>query len=163
VNTRFSPPAPARGLRRERVPAPRGFTLVEIVLAVGIITFAFVGIIGLLSVGLAAGRNAIGLVEATHASTLILAELQSPPATNALLPPLRNGTATTHVSELYIAANGTLTTQPNGAAYRVSYRIAQTPLDSHTAASVSLRLSWPPAAGDRGDSLDIVTALNPAR
>ena len=53
-----------------------GFSLVEVVLALGVISFALVAIIGLLPIGLASGRGSIQESRANHLADEIFATLR---------------------------------------------------------------------------------------
>jgi type II secretory pathway pseudopilin PulG len=70
-----------------------GFSLVEIVIALGVISFALVAIIGLLPIGLASGRATIQETRANNLAEEIFATLRSQPFTAASLNSL-NGPAT---------------------------------------------------------------------
>lgn len=71
----------------------RGFSLVEIVLALGVISFALVAIIGLLPIGLASNRGTIQETRANHLAEEIFSTLRSQPFTNVSLALLGNATA----------------------------------------------------------------------
>src|SRR5437773_8183613 len=58
------------------------FSLVEVVLALGVISFALVAIIGLLPIGLASGRGTIQETRANHLAEEVFSTLRSQPFTN---------------------------------------------------------------------------------
>jgi type II secretory pathway pseudopilin PulG len=60
-----------------------GFSLVEIVLALGVISFGLVAIIGLLPIGLASNRGTIQETRANHLAEAIFSTLRSQPFTSA--------------------------------------------------------------------------------
>lgn len=72
-------------VRYQRPPSNSGFSLVEVVLALGVISFALVAIIGLLPIGLASGRGTIQETRANHLAEEIFSTLRSQPFTNVSL------------------------------------------------------------------------------
>src|SRR2546430_10195961 len=66
-------------------PASSSFSLVEVVLALGVISFALVAIIGLLPIGLASGRGTIQETRANHLAEEVFSTLRSQPFTNVSL------------------------------------------------------------------------------
>ncbi len=55
---------------------PSAFSLIEVVLAIGVVSFAFVGVLGLVPLGLKTSRQAIGINVETHIAQKISGDLQ---------------------------------------------------------------------------------------
>jgi type II secretory pathway pseudopilin PulG len=70
-----------------------GFSLVEVVVAIGVISFALVAIIGVLPIGLASGRQATQETRANHLAEQIFSTLRAQPFTNASLTLLGSSSA----------------------------------------------------------------------
>src|SRR5437773_7022024 len=66
------------------------FSLVEVVLALGVISFALVAIIGLLPIGLASGRGTIQETRANHLAEEIFATFRSQPFTSVAVASLNS-------------------------------------------------------------------------
>ncbi|XHR27338.1 MAG: prepilin-type N-terminal cleavage/methylation domain-containing protein [Chthoniobacteraceae bacterium] len=59
-----------------KAPAQKGFSLVEVMLALGVMSFAMTGLIGLLSVGLGLSRNFMNITSETQVVQTVSNELQ---------------------------------------------------------------------------------------
>jgi len=67
-----------------------GFSLVEIVIALSVVAFAFLSIVGLMGVGLVSDQNSTQQTEATNIAASIISDLQNTqnvPGTTTLTPP----------------------------------------------------------------------------
>lgn len=139
----------------------RGFSLVEVVISLGIFAMILVGLFGLLASGLSSGRLAMEITDASHMAGVLLAECEVPPTTDPLFPPLvvaeppPNGVNGT----LYVNRDGEAVSNPAQAVYRVDYRIDQIAADSTRPGTVWLRLSWPAGQASSSGFYDVVTAL----
>jgi type II secretory pathway pseudopilin PulG len=72
-----------------------GFSLVEVVIALGIITFTLVALIGLLAGGLQSGRESVEDVQAAHITSTILGQRRAAPVLDEpsfILPRLNDPT-----------------------------------------------------------------------
>lgn len=63
----------------------RAFSLIEVVLALGVISFAIIGIMGLFPVAMKAGLESQRETRAAHIARAIFTDLKASPATNALI------------------------------------------------------------------------------
>ncbi|HJT81799.1 MAG TPA: prepilin-type N-terminal cleavage/methylation domain-containing protein, partial [Chthoniobacterales bacterium] len=70
-----------------------GFSLAEIVVAIGIIAFALVAVIGVIPVGLTSGRTAAKDTRANHLAEQIFSTLAAQPFKNASLATLGSSSA----------------------------------------------------------------------
>lgn len=119
-----------------------GFSLVEVVMALGIFAFVVVALVGLFSVGLNTGRESSEELEAAHLTESMFAARRSAPIATTvegcLLPPL-NIAADTISSPVSIPG----ATGAEGLRYSFSYRISP-PDTTRKVTRVYVRLSWPP-------------------
>lgn len=154
------------------------FSLVEVVLALGIVAFAFVGVLALLPAGLKASRDASAQTEASNLATAIAADLRRAPVTpNATSPrfaipmPDPDATEPTPVVspvERFFSGN-TATTDASGTAFTAAnakYRVSlwfTPPEDANDrfATSVRLLVTWPAAAtpAKADGRFEVVTAI----
>jgi len=128
------------------VPPPgrfrRAFSLIEVMLALGIVAFCLVTLMGLMTVGLQTSRDSTDTVQAADIASMLVSLRRTSP-TNSLptsfaLPPLNlpaNGT-------LYLAADGAVTSSAQ-ASYRLTYGVVT---NSSQFSSLQLMLTWPPPA-----------------
>ncbi|GEM_PF-4461457 len=148
MNLRHSPRNLQRGL-----PA---FTLVEIVMALGICAVALVSMIGLFSVGLKASRDSMNQVQAAGIASKVIAIRSASPGladsatTGTLAIPAgalaqSYGDAYGGASPRYVDTEGRLTVS-GSAAFRVSCSSGTNERTGTRIAQVHLVLSWPAGA-----------------
>jgi len=156
---------------------PRGsvaFSLVEIVLAMGIIAFALIVLFALLPVGLKSNTDSIGESQAVNLLQALIADRQaSGYYTNSSvynLPALTNVTSTGS-GTFYIMEDGVTTNaQPANARYQVNYTLypasyqfaAATNYPATTVpmpVSMDFIVSWPAAATNRASSVETVATF----
>jgi type II secretory pathway pseudopilin PulG len=125
-------------------PGRRAFTLIEVVLALGVISFALIAILGLFSLGLKTNAESSGQIRAANLASLLVA-VRRGATTNTItgfaLPPLNVGATNTVVVGIDGRTNpsGTL---PAADTYKLEYQISPSPLLPHVA-DVYLLLWWP--------------------
>jgi uncharacterized protein (TIGR02598 family) len=100
-------------LRRSRL--QKGFTLTEVVLALGIIAFAFIPVLGLLPLGLDTSRQAI--------DTTVEAQIVQSLSSKALQADFSN--LDTLTNSFYFDYQGNSTSEPN-AVYKVGFDVSPT-------------------------------------
>lgn len=130
--------------RKQRI----AFTLVEVILALGITSFAILTIIGLLSVALRTNGESVGTVQAANAASRILAVRRASPTNvfpGALLPSLARTWSATPTTG-YVSEDGTPVASLSGASFYVSYEAGTNANTGVNMAGVHLWLGWPPAA-----------------
>lgn len=122
------------------------FSLVEVVLALGIVSFAGLALLGLFSVGLSTNRESIEELEATHVAQSIFAfRRASPLSTNQAgfpLPALDKTNSVTESSPVYLTDEGHLTGNAAAAKFGMIYRVTPDP-NSYGGTKVYLCLYWP--------------------
>lgn len=84
--------------QNQAVPSTLGFSLVEVVIALGVISFALVAIIGLLPIGLASNRGTIQETRANHLAEEIFSTLRSQSFTSVSLASLANSSGAIDLS-----------------------------------------------------------------
>ena len=146
---------------RQPKPGVRAFSLVEVVLALGICVFVMVIIMGLYSTGLRVNRESESQIQAADLASLIIAARRANPTntselaipasalTNAYTNAFANGTQLTN----YIGSDGMLTNAAN-AVYTASCMAGTNTMTGPNLAQVYLMLSWPAQANPTNASSD---------
>lgn len=146
-----------------------GFSLVEVVLAIGIISFAMVILVALLPTGLQLARKSTEETSALNLASAISSDLQSTPlasaqsvnfkiaplpwTSNASLAVVPNSAIALNTDYVFYANEGQGVVSAADARYRVTLRYTQVPgksagvpLGSPASIEALLKVSWPPAA-----------------
>ncbi len=126
------------------------FTLVEVVIAMGIFTFAIVAIAGLFLVGISTTKDSSDQIQASNIASLLISTRRALPTNeiaNFALPPLNvaypaNGTFLTNAGG--VALDGTTSGSP---AYNLYYQIGTNSVTGPHLSQVHLVLWWPAEAG----------------
>jgi uncharacterized protein (TIGR02598 family) len=132
-------------------PELKAFSLIEVLLALGICVFVIVGLIGLFATGLKASRDSEDQIEAADLATLLLATRTASPTgqiSNFAIPAsaMTNAFASAFPTDSnYIGFDGTLTTLDR-AAYRITCRAGTNSETGTGLSKLYLMLSWPPQA-----------------
>ncbi len=150
------------------------FSLVEVVLAMGIIAFALIVLLGLLPVGLKSNNDSLGESQAVNLMQALIADRQATAySTNSAvynLPALTNITAQV-TGQLFIMEDAVTTNaQPTPARYRVTYTVY--PSNSiYPAATnypvtgppqpvfISFKVSWPAAQTNQTSDVETVATF----
>jgi type II secretory pathway pseudopilin PulG len=139
----------------------KAFSLVEVVVALGISTFVLVILVGLLPVGLLSNRNAIQETQTVNLLQMITADRLNSPAANAStiyqLPPLNN--AATVSSTLWVNEDQitTSTTPSSSSRYRVAYSFF--PSNSTQPVLLDFKVSLATAATNLPPSLETTVSV----
>ncbi len=139
----------------------KGFSLVEVTIALGVASFCLLAIFGLLPAGVNSNRASIEQTAAANLATRIVADLQAA-GTNSVSPNFAvalNGSTT-----LYLRDDGKIGASPSDSRYRATITTKQPGTGGAHAATVArVLVSWPasvdPSAAASG-SFETVTALN---
>ncbi|HEX4140257.1 MAG TPA: hypothetical protein VHY09_07910 [Candidatus Methylacidiphilales bacterium] len=150
------------------------FSLVEVVLAMGIIAFALIVLFALLPVGLKSNTDSIGESQAVNLLQAMIADRQSGAYSNTSpvynLPALTDVTGTL-TGTLYLMEDGVTTnSSPANARYQVNYTIYPSAnlyamATNYPASSVPMpvsmdvSVSWPAAATNRASSVETVATF----
>lgn len=125
------------------------FSLIEVVLAVGIFAFVAVALIGLFSYGLKINRESVDEMEATALAQSLLNTRKAAPTnilTNCALPALNQTAEIPPASPAYVSADGASVDAADVARFGLVYRIRPQPAPAGVS-SVYLCLFWPAQAG----------------
>ena len=126
----------------------RAFSLVEVVLALGICAFVLVALIGLFSTGLRSGRESEEQVQAANLASQILATRLAAPTSSSNLSnfAIPADALMTNYRDIYGTGGGLvgLDGRTNGtAAYRIVCRAGTNAQTGPRLAQVYIMLSWP--------------------
>ncbi len=123
----------------------RAFSLVEVVIAIAVVSFCLFALLGLLSVGAQAGYDSSETVQAATMASLLISERRAAP-TNTISStfPILPLTNTMNPSSVYVAADCTMlsSSQTNLPVYRLAYKVTS---NANKTASLYFCLSWPPS------------------
>lgn len=154
--------------RPKALPRRRGFSIVEVVLAIGVFALVVLPIVGLLGMGLSGNRSSDRLIDAANITAQIVSLRRAAPfhafstEWRFVLPPLNTADEEPVEDSRLIAQDGSVAGSPDDVRYACAFRIArdETQPDLYL---VRVRLSWPPAAasstGARGDHFETSTAI----
>jgi uncharacterized protein (TIGR02598 family) len=161
-------------MRLRQARSTSAFSLVEVVIALGVTIFCLMALFGLLSVGLRSNRATIEQASATSILSAAVADLYATPqtvpsggATKSLQynitipanPVMSSGTQ----SPIFFPANGQLST--NATAANSAYRLTVTSLaptggGTRTATFLDLQVTWPAAANPANASGTVETFVS---
>jgi Tfp pilus assembly protein PilV len=126
----------------------RAFSLVEVVVALGICTFVLVALMGLLSTGLQSGRDSEDQIQATNLAALLITTRTAATTNNIANFAIPASAMTNAYGQIYpggntyISSNGMLTNVA-GAAYQISCLAGTNLITGSGICQIYLRLSWP--------------------
>jgi uncharacterized protein (TIGR02598 family) len=128
------------------------FSLVEVVVALGVISFALLSLIALLPMGLQSAKDSLAETGAVNVLSAVIADRQSSPfminsLTYTNVPPLTTGMSTAS-GYFGVAANNQLTNL-SAAMYRVDYSVTPPTWGTLTNLApyqIDFRVSWPATA-----------------
>jgi uncharacterized protein (TIGR02598 family) len=121
-----------------------GFSLVEVVMALGILAFAITALLGAFAVGMNTDRESIEELEATHILQTIIAERRANPVltnTNMLLPVLNTNSDRSSSNAMSLDEIGRLQPGVRSGKFGLLYRVTTAP--NTNSASVYCAIYWP--------------------
>ncbi len=123
------------------------FSLVEVVLALGVIGFSLLAIIGLLPIGLQSGRASIQETRANHLAEQVFSTLRSQPFSNVSLislnstaPPIDLSAPNTPATQLHATYEGNFVANTDYFTIDLTFRNNPEGLTPGTANEVHLRI-----------------------
>ncbi len=136
-----------------------GFSLVEVTLALGIVAFALVAIVGLLAGGLQNGSEARAEVDMANLATAIIGERRAAPTAtipDPILPPLDDATKSPVITAggqpyrdtVYLTEDGEPTTSAAEKFYRLDYALSRNPTERLAEIYLSLVTPWQAEPGE---------------
>ena len=128
----------------------RGFSLVEVTLALGVAGFALIAVLGLLPIGLQTNRTATEHTAAPKILSAVAADLRGTPATGATSARFSieiPATSSSSSSTIYFTEDGTHSTSlASGSRYRVVVSFAPNSAGQRAATFAHVKITWPAAA-----------------
>jgi len=127
------------------------FSLVEVVIALAICTFALVAMVGLLGTGLQSGKDSGDQIQAANMASLLISMRAAAPTNhiaNFVIPEsaMTNGYSSTYaMGTNYLGFDGNVTNTAS-AAYRIVYQAGTNTMTGSGVSQVYLMLSWPAQA-----------------
>jgi|SRR5581483_6480172 len=121
------------------------FSLVEVTIAIGIVSFSLLTLFALLPIGLKENQTSASQTAATNMLTKVIADLRAAPKANANSGRfgITYGTSTT----LYFDSEGSSgTTLTSTSRYRCTINFPASPAGSKSATFVDVKVTWPAAA-----------------
>ncbi|MGF1656699.1 MAG: hypothetical protein ACFCU3_06930 [Verrucomicrobiales bacterium] len=134
-----------------------GFSLVEIVLAIGVLVFCLLAILGLLTVGHESAAVSSETIHAVGVASHLISERSKAPLANSpTLPPMnQDGTG-----EVLVDRFGAEVADAANAAYRVTWRYTRPAANSRMRV-LTLDVGWPAAApADQSEKISVSTAVS---
>ncbi|MDD5350116.1 MAG: type II secretion system protein [Chthoniobacteraceae bacterium] len=138
-----------------RCPGPHAawsaFTLVEVVVALGIFSFALVAIVGLFFVGINTNKESSDQIQAANLASLLISTRRALPASpiaDFALPPLTAATSGSGTYVMGVAADGMVSggTVARTPSYNLFYKVSTNTVNGAHLAQVYLMLWWPPVS-----------------
>jgi uncharacterized protein (TIGR02598 family) len=127
----------------------RGFSLIEVVLALGVASFALIAVVALLPVGIQSTKDSLEESGAVNVISQVVADRRASPLTAQSMLyqlPILN-TAMSATSQSFLVTDyDQLTSTASQAQYRVDYRIVPPVTGSLDSYQMWLRVSWPAAS-----------------
>lgn len=119
------------------------FSLVEVVIAVGIFSFVIVAVMGTMSVALSSTRDSEMKLSASHTATVLIGTLKANP-TNRTDTTIFPNSLTGSGTDIYVDRQGRLTNQA-GAAFRLAWKLKSDATLTNLV-FCNIELTWPPNA-----------------
>ena len=140
----------------------RAFSLVEVVLALGIATFAIVTILALLPVGLQSSRNSIDESAALNILSSVVADRRATPLASSSvvyqLPALTNS-MTSVTNTFGVADNDQPVASLNQARYRIRCVITPPAAGTLNPYTANINASWPALSTNSAASVEVVVTF----
>ncbi|HWL50921.1 MAG TPA: hypothetical protein VNQ90_00695 [Chthoniobacteraceae bacterium] len=137
----------------------RGFSLVEVTLALGIASFCLIAILGLIPVGLNSTQTAMEQTQATNIISNIIADMkQKPVGSTDEVTSQRFGITVPAGPKLLYFKNGGTTTSQGDARYKVKVTFTSTSVhDDRKPITGTIWVAWPAAAADGNEQGSVST------
>lgn len=137
------------------------FSLVEVTIAIGVVSFSLLTLFALIPIGLKENQTSASQTAATSVLTKIIADLRAAPKTNASSGRfgITYGTSTI----LYVDAEGSSgTTLTSTSRYRCTVNFPASPPGSKSATFVDVKVTWPAPAAvtDAAGSCEMFAAFD---
>jgi len=138
----------------------RAFSLVEVALSLGIISFSLLGILALLPVGIGTHNTSVRQTAAANLLTSIIADLRAAPA-SGVSPRYSLNVREEQLTPLYLDENGAPVEPGDASArFRLELRLSQPSAGSRNATLGALSIHWPAVGGKPLGTVSAFIALN---
>jgi uncharacterized protein (TIGR02598 family) len=121
------------------------FSLVELTLAIGVVAFCLIAIVGLLPVGVQTNQAAISQTAAANILSAVAVDLRATPGTNDTSAQFGINFALLSQT-LYFGEDGRSIAAADAPRYRLTITFPPNPAGIHAARFATLKISWPAAA-----------------
>jgi uncharacterized protein (TIGR02598 family) len=154
---------------KSRPTSLRGFSLVEVVLALAVASFALITIMALLPAGLGASKDSSAQTEAMNLAIGVVSDLRQTPTalavanTSSLTPvsPRYAIDVTKPATTLYLDSNGNYSTALTAAShYKVMVNLTAPTGTLRTSTYGDVQLIWPAEAPTAANSISVFVALD---
>lgn len=137
------------------------FSLVEVIVAISIATFALFALISLLPIGMKANRDSLEESQAANVFQAMIADRRASPATAASVLyglPALNSLSNVQQASFWIKEDGTKAASENDARYRIDYKLTPSsgfgqPVYLH------LRAIWPAGSTNQSGGLETLASF----
>lgn len=141
----------------------QAFSLVEVTIALGIVSFCLIAILGLLPAGLNTNKASVQQNAAANLATLVASDLRSTPATTnrSMYYGLELPAGSTGNKSVLLDESGGVASDAASAVYLATVTVAA-PASGVTASSARILITWPAAADitKASGSFETVVGLN---
>jgi uncharacterized protein (TIGR02598 family) len=137
------------------------FSLVEVTIAIGVVSFSLLTLFALLPIGLKENQNSASQTAATSVLTKVIADLRAAPKANSSSS--RFGITYGTVTTLYFDSEGfSGTTLTSTSRYRCTINFPPSPTGAKSATFVDVKVTWPAAAAvtDAAGSCEMFAAFD---
>ena len=122
------------------------FSLIEVVLALAVMSFALVAVVGLFSVGLQTNKESSDQLQATDVASLLISARRAQPTgtlSNFALPALNVAQVSSAATGVLLSLDGTVASSSATAPFRVAYTVGTNAVTGSKSALVYLLIWWP--------------------
>ena len=124
----------------------RGFSLVEVTLALGVAGFCLIAVFGLLPIGVQTNQRAISQTAGTSILSNVIADMRATPKTSPASTQYGIALSTSSTTTLYFDGQGQFATSRGAnSRYRLTVTIPPNPAGANAATFAYLRITWPAA------------------
>lgn len=140
----------------------RGFSLIEVVIAIGLVAFCLMALLGLFSVGLGQSRDSSQTVQAAHLMTRIISERTARAVIadpDLALPRLDQAADTLgSATPVYLNSDGLRIASAQDAAFQLNYRVVVPSVSDANTALRKISRSWVSLSWPAGSTVTDLTS-----
>jgi uncharacterized protein (TIGR02598 family) len=142
-------------------PSHAAFSLVEIVIALGIASFCLVALLGLFPTGLKSAKNTTDQTAAATLLNTIALDLRSTPPGSGNSPLMGIAIGNTNTTNFFLTENGVMTNSSTALAVRYGVLLTQSNSPTTNTTTAQIRVYWPPTLSTNrlGSALGIIESV----